>query len=171
MMSNDSKNLDEAFSLRRTNPELSIELCDRYLFKHPDDPEGLYSRSEAWRHLGNHENALADVNRMIEVDPTGAGYSIRADLFRDKGDYKNAALDLTRARELDEEQWKTSLDPIARADCYARLGRLDEALADCVHIPDDWWMPEFDGLPGGNKQEIIDEIKRRALAARNSTRS
>jgi hypothetical protein len=32
-------------------------------------------------------------------------------------------------------------------------------------IRDDHWMPEHDGLPGGDKQEFIAEIKRRAAIA------
>ena len=63
-----------------------------------------------------------------------------------------------------------SFDPHFRADSLARLGRLEEALADCAFIPEDHWMPGVLGLPRGNKAEFIAEIKRRAVAARRRVR-
>jgi tetratricopeptide (TPR) repeat protein len=164
-MSDDPVELDEARDLRRHHPQRALEINERYVAEHPNDPNGLFSRFQTWDQLGEHEKALADINRVLELEPNSGGYSCRGKFFRRMGNYQRGVEDLTRARELDEEGWKTSLDPIERADCYARLGRLDEALADCVHIEDDWRMPSVEGLPGGNKQEIIEEIKRRALAA------
>ncbi len=67
---------------------------------------------------------------------------------------------------MDRQEWLTSFGPHLRADTLARLGRLDEALADAALISDDHWMPAHDGLPGGDKQEFIAEIRRRAAAAR-----
>jgi len=161
------KELDEAFDHLRKNPRRALELCEKYVSDHPDDTNGLFTRFQALRDLGQHERALADINRVVELEPNMGGYSSRGNFFRMIGQYQRGIDDLTKARELDEEAWKTSLDPIERADCYAHLGHLEEALADCAHIPDDWRMPSFDGLPGGDKQQIIEEIKRRAQAARN----
>ena len=47
------------------------------------------------------------------------------------------------------------------------LGLLKEALADCAFIEEDHWTPGMMGLPAGNKQEFIEEIKRRALQSRS----
>jgi hypothetical protein len=75
------------------------------------------------------------------------------------------ALDIEN-RYIDRDEWLHSFGPHVRADTLARLGRLDEALADAALLPEDHWMPAHDGLPGGDKRQFIAEIRRRA-AARN----
>jgi len=74
--------------------------------------------------------------------------------------------DFTRARDMEPEEWLTSFGPHFRATSLAHLGRLEEALANCALIRDDHWMPAHSGLPGGNKEQFIAEIRRRAAAAR-----
>lgn len=159
--------LDDAFEQLRHNPQRSLEICQDYWSKPPDNPSGLFSRFQAWCRLGENEKALADIDRVIELDPNSGGYSSRGSFFHGIGDYQRAIDDLTRAREFDEQEWQTSLDPHFRADSYARLGRLEEALADCAFIREDHRMPAFKGLPGGSKQQFIEEIRRRAMLARN----
>jgi len=161
------KELDDAFELLRSDPQRSLEVCQRYVAEHPDDANGYFSRFNAWQELGEREKALADINKVLELDPNSGGYSSRGVFFRSLGDFRQAIEDFTHARELDEEEWKGSLDPHFRADCYARLGRLDEALSDCAYIEEDHWTPGLMGLPAGNKQEFIEEIKRRASQAQS----
>lgn len=158
--------LDEALKHLRHNPERSLEICEQYLSEHPDDPNGLFSRHQALETLGEDERALADITRVVELEPSWAAYSSRGQLLRKMGRHQQAIDDLTHSLELDEWVWKTSYDPHFRADSYARLGRLEEALADCEFIAEDHWMPGVLGLPRGNKQEFIEEIKRRAARAR-----
>jgi tetratricopeptide (TPR) repeat protein len=165
-----SKELDDAFEMLRSDPQRSLEICQRYVAEHPDDANGYFSRSSAWKKLGENGKALADMDKALELSPSSGGYSTRGVFFHSLGDYRRAIDDLTRAREYDEEEWKGSLDPHFRADCYARLGRLDEALADCAYIEEDHWTPGLKGLPAGNKQEFIEEIKRRALQAQSRRR-
>ena len=170
MMNDDPVQLQLARKHLRDNPQRSLEICEDYVGEHPNDPNGLFSRYQALESLGEYERALKDITKLLELDSNTGGYSCRGELYHRIGDYCRAIEDLTRARELDEWEWKTSFDPHMRADSYARLGRLEEALADCTHISDDHWMPAIRGLPGGNKQEFIEEIKRRAALARQSHR-
>lgn len=160
------KELDDAFNLRRQNPQKALEINESYLRNHPDDPDGLFSRFQTLVDLGEYDKALDDINRVVEIEPNAGGYSARGHFFHETGNYERAVEDLTRSKELDNYGWATSLDPHFRADCYARMGRLEEALADCAFIPDDHRMPAVFGLPGGDKQQFIAEIKRRAQAAR-----
>ena len=46
-----------------------------------------------------------------------------------------------------------------RADCYARLGEVDKALADCAMLRDDHWTPGPSALPKGTKSDVIARIK------------
>lgn len=160
------KELDDAFNCRRHDPQKALEINNSYLCDHPDDPDGLFSRFQTLVDLHAYDRALADINRVLEIDPNAGGYSARGQFFHEIGNYQRAIDDLTRSKELDDYGWVTSLDPHYRADCFARLGHLEEALADCRLISDDHWMPSISGLPGGNKEQFVAEIKRRALAAK-----
>lgn len=162
-----AKELDDAFNCRRHDPQKALAINNSYLRDHPDDPDGLFSRFQTLVDLGAYDRALVDINRVLEIDSNAGGYSARGQFFHEIGDYQRAIEDLTLSKKLDDYGWVTSLDPHYRADCFAKLGRLDEALADCALIPDDHWMPSISGLPGGNKEQFIAEIKRRALAANN----
>jgi len=165
-MSGDAIDLEEAHRCLRHHPLRALAIYQAYLAAHPDDPFGLLCRHQAWDALGELQKALADLSGAIELRPDFAGYSSRGMLLRKIGDHASAVADFTRSREVDEKTWKESFDPHFRADSLARLGRLEEALADCAFISDDHWMPGVLGLPRGNKAEFIAEIKRRAAAAR-----
>ena len=86
-------------------------------------------------------------------------------VHRALGDHVDALADLNTAHDMDREEWLHSFGPHLRADTLARLGRAEEALADAALLPDDHWMPAHDGLPGGDKQQFIAEIARRAAGA------
>jgi tetratricopeptide (TPR) repeat protein len=165
-MSDTSIDLVEATECLRDEPLRSLAICQRYLAIHPDDPSGLFSRNQAWKRLAEFQKALADMDRVLVLNPSSGGYSSRGQLFRTMGDCERAVADFTQARELDDSESETSHDPLFRADSLAQLGHLEDALSDCAFIPEDHWMPEHSGLPGGGKAEFVEEIRRRALAAR-----
>lgn len=164
-MSDPSTNLDEATKLVVSDPERSLEICENFLESNPDNPRGIFCRFQAWDVLGKFENALADINRVIELEPDWVAYFSRGAFFHKFGHYMRAIDDLNTAQKLDLHGQGTTSIAWYRASALSWLGRLDEALADCKLLSEDHWMPEHDGLPGGNKQEFTDEIRRRAVGA------
>jgi len=158
--------LDIALECRASDPLRALELENRYVAEHPADAHGYFSRHYTWSKLGEHGKAFADCEEAIRLHPIPFRYLARANLHRALGRFSEALKDLNHAHDCDHEMWLTSFGPHTRADTFARLGHLDEALADASLLPDDHWMPSFYGLPGGNKQQFIAEIRRRATAAR-----
>lgn len=161
-----SDELDAATKCVGSDPERSLAICNRYLDTHPDDPRGLFCRFQALDELLEFEGALADINRVLEIEPDWVGYFARGTFFHKFGHYEQAVSDLSRAGELDREGSAVVHRACYRASALSHLGRLDEALADCAILPANHWMPGQNGLPAGNKQEFIEEIKRRAALAR-----
>lgn len=164
-MSNDVSGLDEARECRAKDPNRALEIANRHITENPMDSHGYFSRHLTWMHLGEYNKALDDCNRSLELSSHPAAYRCRSEIYRRLGDHARAVADQNYLHDAHYERWLTSFGPHLRADSLARLGRLDEALADCARIRDDHWMPAHDGLPGGDKQQFIAEIKRRAAAA------
>src|SRR5580704_6250677 len=92
--------LDHAFDLLQIDPKRSLEICEQYVHKHPDDPHGFDARARALRALGENDRALADLDKSLELAPNNGRYSARKDFFRRIGEYRRGVDDLTRAREL-----------------------------------------------------------------------
>jgi tetratricopeptide (TPR) repeat protein len=157
--------LDEARECRSDEPYRALEIANCYIRQHPNRSDGYFSRHLTWQTLGDFEKSIADCSRSIELDPKLIHYMSRGRSHRGLGDHASAVRDFDNARSMDVGQWLTSFGPHFRADSLARLGRLDQALADCDLIRDDHWMPVHSGLPGGNKREFTAEIRRRAALA------
>jgi hypothetical protein len=73
------------------------------------------------------------------------------------------------AFKLDVEGWFGSLGRLSRADCHARLGNREQALADCATLSEDHWTPGMSGLPRGNRAEVFAEIERLLSAAKRKS--
>jgi tetratricopeptide (TPR) repeat protein len=158
--------LDEARESARQNPLRAMDLINQHIKANPFDPHGYFSRHLSWEGFCEYDKALADCSKAIAMSPNSHRYMARADICRALGDHARALADLNHVHDTDHEAWLHSFGPHCRADALARLGRLDEALADAALLRDDHWMPEHDNLPGGDKREFIAEITRRAAVAR-----
>jgi tetratricopeptide (TPR) repeat protein len=85
-------------------------------------------RGQTYSAIGRYEDALADFNRAIELDP-GRAWAIaeRAQTYRLMERYDDALADLNRAIELDPGRaWAV----LQRAQTYRLMERYDDALAD-----------------------------------------
>ena len=86
------------------------------------------NRGDLYTTLGRHEEALADYDRSIELDPTKCHvYKQRGASYRNLGRYEEALADYDRSIELDPTQSSTYHH---RAFAHSGLGHHNEALAD-----------------------------------------
>src|SRR5262249_1580435 len=78
---------------------------------------------------GDHDKALTDYNKAIELDPKRAGFYLsRGNLYRTRGELDRATADYNRSIEIDPE------DPepyAARCAVHESRGTRDRALDDC----------------------------------------
>jgi tetratricopeptide (TPR) repeat protein len=160
--------IDRQFYQLRKDPERFLELTNQLVEQHPDDANAYFARHQAWQCLGMSNFALADLDRSLALEDHYVTHRARGRVLRELGRYQDAIDAYDRSEQLDPEQWIGGFGPLFRADCHARLGDEPAALADCDTMPDDHWTPGFFGLPPGNKQEVADELRRRAAAARNA---
>ena len=64
--------------------------------------DAYFSRGIAYRNKDEHDRAIADYNKAIEIDPKlAAAYRSRGNAYADKGEYDRAIMDYTKAIEID----------------------------------------------------------------------
>jgi tetratricopeptide (TPR) repeat protein len=93
-----------------------------------DPRPALARRAMTYEELGRYEEALADLDRLIELDPTGTwAHARRGMAHLELGRHEEALADLDRLIELDpSSRWALA----RRAMTYEELDRYEEALAD-----------------------------------------
>jgi len=158
--------IDGQFQLLRADPEAYLELINEFVAQHPDRANLYFARHQGWECLGLFELALDDLDKSLALEDHYVTHRARGKILRSLGRYREAIDAYDRSEQLDPTQWKGGFGPLFRGDCYARLGDEAAALADCDTMPDDHWTPGLFGTPAGNKQEVADELRRRAAAAR-----
>jgi tetratricopeptide (TPR) repeat protein len=163
--------LSRHFDLLHTDTQRYLDMADEVVRQNPSDPNAYFSRHQAWARLGRLDLALQDLDAAIRLRPQPSTFECRGEILRQMGRYEEALGEFNRAEAMDPQDWKLSLGPLSRADCHAKLGNESAALADCECLPDYFRMPSVYGLPGGTKQQVADELRRRAVAAREKVRS
>jgi tetratricopeptide (TPR) repeat protein len=109
--------------------------------------------------MGEPHLALADHDKVVSLCPQEAGaFMARADDHLRLGNFAAAADDLDRAEKLDSAHY-WPLIPFLRALCRARIGRVEEALADAARVPDDYLLPGFDSAIPASKQQLAAVIE------------
>ena len=122
----------------------------------------LGRRGETYRLTGRYEEALADFDRAIELDPDYAwAIANRGEAYEALGRYEEALADFDRAMEFDPDlDWAIA----SRGQVYEALGRYEEALADferAIEIDPDYdWAIASRGrtyrLMGRNEEALAD---------------
>ncbi len=155
--------------LLRTDPERYLRVATDWIDSNPTDSHAYFSRHFAWMRIAEPERALDDLNKVIELDrdPDPISYLSRGEIYRHLGKYEKAIEDFNRGEAINPRQWEgDAMGLLYQADCHARLGDEEAALACCRRLPDDFWTPGVDGVPRGNKEDIADELKRIAAVVR-----
>ena len=90
--------------------------------------KAVYNRAFSYDKLGQHEKALADYTRALQMQPNNStAYHNRGNTLEKMGRLEAAMVDFSRAAELDTN---SSASKHARALLLDKMGRHEEALTD-----------------------------------------
>jgi hypothetical protein len=117
----------------RRNYNMALDFYTRALELDPDYAFALGGRGDAFRLLGHHAEAIADLTRAIELYPGfSAALVSRARAYYALGRYPEALADYDRHERLGFTGAGNGFDSVTdagrRGDIYRRLGRHDKAL-------------------------------------------
>jgi tetratricopeptide (TPR) repeat protein len=157
------------FKLLHSDPVRYVEVMNEVVNGDPTDPFGYHARHHGWIELGQLDRAEADLDKVLELEPSLYYFDCRGRFFMKFGRWRDALSDFASAEALNPEGWRWKWGTLYQAHCYSRLGDHAAALAACNDLPNDYdsW-PGLDGTPRGTKEEIIAEFHRRAGAAKKS---
>ena len=136
------KQLDEAHSWARKNDyKKALAMCNAVIQAHPSLPDSLRTRAAIYARKGDLDCAISDITNVIAQEPDNPShYFFRGWWYLDSGNAEQAVKDLTKALALGENNnhYHDESAHFLRATAYLRLGRYDNALADCQHVRDDF---------------------------------
>lgn len=153
--------------LLMAKPEAYLQMMTERLRQDPNDASLYFSRHHASARLGRLDDALADLDRSVEMDDMPIKRLARGAVLARLGRYRDALTDFQLGEAADTDKFIGNYWPLHGADCHARLGNLEAAMSECARITDGFFSPGLDGTPRGYKPEIEAELRRRAAAARH----
>jgi tetratricopeptide (TPR) repeat protein len=153
--------------LLRSDTERYLQIVNGWIEENPANSHAYFDRHFAWMKLGEPQRAIADLDMVIQLDPSPVAFWARGGVHRRVGEYEKALEDLDRAEAIDPAQWtEDAFGLLFQADCHARLGNEAAALAYCARLHDDFWTGSIEGAPGGSKAEIADKLRLMAADVR-----
>jgi tetratricopeptide (TPR) repeat protein len=146
--------------IRSTDPQRYLKIVDGWLNENPNNHHAYLDRHFAWMNLGEPHRALEDMNKAVELNPDADTFFLRGEVFRHLGEYETALGDFDRSERMMPDDWEDlGFGLLFQADCYARLGEADKALACCARLRDDFWTPGIFDAPGGDKTAIAPRLR------------
>ena len=151
--------------LLQTHPEQYLRIAEETIRRYPGDLEGYEDCANYYIEIAQYDEALRYLDEALAIDPGEMVISFeRATVLQRAGRYQEALRAFDGCQQ--DEQWFGDILYANRATCYAKLGDLDAALAECTKIADDYRMPSIYGEFAGSKAQIIDTVRRVAGAVR-----
>jgi tetratricopeptide (TPR) repeat protein len=155
--------------IRRSDPQRYLEIAEGWLRENPNSKDAYFGRHFAWMRLGEPRRALDDMNKVLELHPHPLAYISRAEVYKRLGEYRKALDDFARSEALIPEEWEDlAFGLLSQADCHARLGDEEKALACCARLPKDFWTPGLYGTPAGDQVAVAEKLKLIAAEARRA---
>jgi hypothetical protein len=122
--------LVEADDLLSTDPQRSLQICDRILMSDPDCYDALLHKVFAYQRLEDWSKALDMANELIRVKPAKAlGYELASGMHYCLGNYPEAIAYAHMTLASDKTKWYGKLPYRLLAVSYARLGDQKTALS------------------------------------------
>jgi tetratricopeptide (TPR) repeat protein len=154
----------------RADPQRYLRIVNGWIEQNPNNSHAYFSRHFAWMKIGEPQQALADLDKAIELQsqPSAMSLMARGEVHRHLGQHAQALEDFDHAETIDPGDWKDGIvfGLLYQADSHARLGNEAAALDCCSRLPDDFWTPGLNGAPGGGKGEVAEKLRGIAAAAR-----
>lgn len=115
--------------------EEAVQAFSCAIMLEPDNADAYFYRGIAYRDLSEFDNAIADFERLSELEPNGtASYGLLATVYRRQGsyekcvEYSSIAIELVENGENTDENPPIDLDYLNRGRCYYYLEQYDTAL-------------------------------------------
>jgi tetratricopeptide (TPR) repeat protein len=151
----------------RTDPQRYLRIVNDWIVQNPKNWHAYFDRHFVWSKLGDHQRALDDLNKVIELESEPVAFIMRGEVYRSLGDYEKAVVDYAHAEALDPDEWQDNgFCLLYQADAHAHLGNEAAALACCARLRDDFWTPGMNNTPPGGKAEIAEKLRQIAAEAR-----
>lgn len=144
----------------------ALTLCSEVIADYPNDPTGYRARSHIYALMKEPEQAIRDIDQVIRLKPEEpAHYFTRGRWKLEVSESAQAVADLTKVIELSAsygDEYYTEMARFFRAEALLRLGRYDEALADCEQVRDE--VQTYIHPRVKSKADILDEVNARRAA-------
>jgi len=167
---NSEEEIQAFHNLLRSDTRSYLRIVNAWIDENPKNSNAYFERHFAWMNMGEHQRALNDLDKVIELDHNAHPivFMTRGEVYRCLGQYEAALHDFDRGEAIDPDQWENDIvfGLLFQADSHAHLGNEAAALACCARLPDDFWTPGIADAPRGNKAEVASELRRIAVDAR-----
>jgi tetratricopeptide (TPR) repeat protein len=160
--------IEKKHAILQFDPRKLLEVANKAIRRNPKDHGAYYDRHFAWDRLGKLDLALADLDKALSLRDHPVTRVVRGNLLHKMRRYQDAIDELDRMQTKYPKWWPVGFADLTRADCHARLGNVEAALADCASLHEETWTPGLNGLPPGDKERVTAFVATVAPAVRDA---